>query len=145
MKKNALVEFSVAHPKRVLAAVLLVTPLFLAQLPKIQLDTNPKNMLPPTSDVRVWNDSVDQTFGLYEDTIVVGQHGDFSTGAGMLGPGVHHVNIIHRHANHGINALGLDGIYIGDIARQMISAAGWGEGSRQSKKHDLAAGENHIG
>ena len=72
MKKNALVEFSVAHPKRVLAAVLLVTPLFLAQLPKIQLDTNPKNMLPPTSDVRVWNDSVDQTFGLYEDTIVVG-------------------------------------------------------------------------
>jgi len=72
MNKNALVEFSIAHPKLVLAAVLLVTPLFLAQLPKIQLDTNPKNMLPPTSEVRVWNDSVDQTFGLYEDTIVVG-------------------------------------------------------------------------
>jgi predicted RND superfamily exporter protein len=72
MKKNALVEFSVAHPKLILAAVLLLTPAFLAQLPKIQLDTNPKNMLPPSSAVRVWNDSVDQTFGLYEDTIVVG-------------------------------------------------------------------------
>jgi len=72
MKKNALVEFSIAHPKLILAVVLLLTPAFLAQLPKIQLDTNPKNMLPPTSDVRVWNDSVDQTFGLYEDTIVVG-------------------------------------------------------------------------
>jgi predicted RND superfamily exporter protein len=72
MKKNALVEFSIAHPKLILAVVLLLTPAFLAQLPKIQLDTNPKNMLPPTSEVRVWNDSVDQTFGLYEDTIVVG-------------------------------------------------------------------------
>src|SRR5712691_174940 len=72
MKKNYLVEFSVAHPKRVLAAVLLATPLFLSQLPKIQLDTNPKSMLPPSSAVRVWNDSVDLSFGLYEDTIVVG-------------------------------------------------------------------------
>jgi hypothetical protein len=71
-KKNALVEFSVAHPRLVIAVVLLLTPLFLVQLPKIKLDTNPKSMLPPTSPVRVWNDSVDRTFGLYEDTIVVG-------------------------------------------------------------------------
>ncbi len=72
MRKNALVEFSIAHPKLILAVVLLLTPAFLAQLPKIQLDTNPKNMLPPSSAVRVWNDSVDRDFGLYEDTIVVG-------------------------------------------------------------------------
>jgi len=72
MNKNALVEFSVTRPKLVLWAVLLMTLVFAAQLPRIQLDTNPKNMLPPTSDVRVWNDSVDRTFALYEDTIVVG-------------------------------------------------------------------------
>jgi len=72
MKKNTLVEFSIARPKLVFGIVLLLTLIFAAQLPKVQLDTNPKNMLPPTSDVRVWNDSVDQTFGLYEDTIVVG-------------------------------------------------------------------------
>src|SRR5229473_1049312 len=72
MKKNALVEFCIAHPKLILAVVLLVTPAFLAQLPKIQLDTNPKNMLPPSSAVQVWNDSVDLNFGIYEDTIVVG-------------------------------------------------------------------------
>ncbi|OGA51587.1 MAG: hypothetical protein A3G24_00175 [Betaproteobacteria bacterium RIFCSPLOWO2_12_FULL_62_13] len=72
MNKNRLVEFSIARPKFVFAAVLLVTLAFAAQLPRIRLDTNPKNMLPPTSDVRVWNDSVDQTFALYEDTIVVG-------------------------------------------------------------------------
>ncbi|MDP2689642.1 MAG: MMPL family transporter, partial [Deltaproteobacteria bacterium] len=40
--------------------------------PKIKTDTNPKNMLPPTSDVRVWNDEVDETFALYEDMIAVG-------------------------------------------------------------------------
>ena len=72
MKKNALVEFSIARPKLVLAVVLLLTPLFFVQLPKIKLDTNPKNMLPPSSAVRVWNDSVDLNFGLYEDTMVVG-------------------------------------------------------------------------
>src|SRR3990167_9496017 len=72
MKKNALVEFSIARPKLIFGLVLLVTLIFGAQLPKIQLDTNPKNMLPPTSEVRVWNDSVDRTFALYEDTVVVG-------------------------------------------------------------------------
>jgi uncharacterized protein len=72
MKKRSLVQFSVNHPKLVVAIAGVITLLFLTQFPKIQIDTNPKNMLPPTSDVRVWNDTVDQTFGLYEDTIVVG-------------------------------------------------------------------------
>ena len=49
MNKNALVEFSIARPKLIFGLVLLITLVFAAQLPKIQLDTNPKNMLPPTS------------------------------------------------------------------------------------------------
>src|SRR3972149_12242567 len=72
MNKNPLVDFSIARPKLIFGLVLLVTLVFAAQLPQIQLDTNPKNMLPPTSDVRVWNDNVDRTFALYADTIVVG-------------------------------------------------------------------------
>jgi len=72
MKKHYLVEFSVRHPKLVVVIVALITLGFLTQFPKIKTDTNPKNMLPPTSDVRVWNDEVDETFGLYEDMIVVG-------------------------------------------------------------------------
>ncbi|MBI5238073.1 MAG: MMPL family transporter [Deltaproteobacteria bacterium] len=72
MKKHYLVEFSVAHPKLVVVIVALITLGFLTQFPKIKTDTNPKNMLPPTSDIRVWNDSVDETFGLYEDMIAVG-------------------------------------------------------------------------
>lgn len=55
----------------------------MTQFTKIKTDTNPKNMLPATSDVRVWNDEVDKTFGLYEDTIVLGVVND----KGILNPG----------------------------------------------------------
>ncbi len=72
MKKFSLVEFSVGRPRLVVAIAVLITLGFLAQFPKIRTDTNPKNMLPPTSEVRVWNDEVEKTFGLYEDMIVVG-------------------------------------------------------------------------
>src|SRR3990167_2061495 len=78
--KFSLVEFSIARPKWVLFGTLLLTLLFLTQFPKIRTDTNPKHMLPQTSDVRVWNDEVDKTFALYEDTIVVGVEND----AGVL-------------------------------------------------------------
>src|SRR3989344_2692848 len=70
--KFSLVEFSIARPKWVLFGAALLTLLFLTQFPKIRTDTNPKHMLPENSDVRVWNDKVDRTFALYEDTIVVG-------------------------------------------------------------------------
>jgi hypothetical protein len=72
MRKSFLVNFSVNHPKLVVLLTILVTLAFMTQFPKIRTDTNPKNMLPETSDVRVWNDEVEKTFGLYEDMIVVG-------------------------------------------------------------------------
>ncbi len=72
MKKFSLVEFSVEHPKLIVVLSVIVTLIFMTQLPKMKTDTNPKNMLPATSDVRVWNDEVDKTFALYEDMIVVG-------------------------------------------------------------------------
>jgi predicted RND superfamily exporter protein len=72
VKKFSLVEFSVEHPKLVVVLSVFLTLLFMTQFPKMRTDTNPKNMLPATSDVRVWNDSVEKTFGLYEDMIAVG-------------------------------------------------------------------------
>ena len=80
MAKFSLVEFSIHRPRLVIAATVLLTLLFLTQFPRITTDTNPKNMLPETSDVRVWNDEVDKIFSLYEDTIVVGVKND----AGVL-------------------------------------------------------------
>jgi predicted RND superfamily exporter protein len=70
--KFSLVKLSVDHPKLVVAVVAIITILFATQFPKARIDTNPKHMLPETSDVRVWNDEVDRMFGLYEDVIVVG-------------------------------------------------------------------------
>ncbi|MBI5683356.1 MAG: hypothetical protein HZC45_09415, partial [Deltaproteobacteria bacterium] len=72
MRKFSLVEFSVEHPKLIVVLSVIVTLIFMTQFPKMKTDTNPKNMLPATSDVRVWNDEVDGAFGLYEDMIVVG-------------------------------------------------------------------------
>ena len=72
MQKFSLVEFSVEHPKLIVVLSVIVTLIFMTQFPKMKTDTNPKNMLPATSDVRVWNDEVDGAFGLYEDMIVVG-------------------------------------------------------------------------
>lgn len=72
MRKFSLVEFSVDHPRLVVVLSIVITALFMTQFPKMKTDTNPKNMLPATSDVRVWNDGVEKTFSLYEDTIAVG-------------------------------------------------------------------------
>jgi len=72
MRKFSLVEFSVNHPKLVVVLCIIITLAFMTQFPKMKTDTNPKHMLPDTSDVRVWNDEVDKTFALYEDMIVLG-------------------------------------------------------------------------
>jgi len=80
MFKFSLVEFSIRRPKLVVAATIALTLVFLTQFPRIATDTNPKHMLPETSDVRVWNNEVDRIFALYEDTIVVGVQND----AGVL-------------------------------------------------------------
>lgn len=68
MRRFSLVEFSVDHPKLIVILSIIVTLAFMTQFTKIRTDTNPKNMLPATSDVRVWNDGVEKTFSLYEDT-----------------------------------------------------------------------------
>jgi predicted RND superfamily exporter protein len=72
MFKFSLVDFSIRRPKLVVWVTVALTLLFLTQFPRIKTDTNPKNMLPETSEVRVWNNEVDRLFALYEDTIVVG-------------------------------------------------------------------------
>ena len=76
----SLVEFSLRRPRLVVWLTVALTVLFLGLIPRIRIDTNPKHMLPETSDVRVWNNQIDRTFALYEDTIVVGVQND----AGVL-------------------------------------------------------------
>ncbi len=106
MTKFSLVEFSIRRPKWVLLAAGLLTLLFLTQFQKIRTDTNPKHMLPETSDVRVWNDQVDKTFALYEDTIVVGVENE----AGVLNQ-----ETLGRIARITEGILGLQGVASRDV------------------------------
>ena len=69
---NRLTNFSISHPKITILLTLLVTVIFATQFPKVKTDTDPKNMLPATSDVRVYNDQMEKTFALHKDVIVLG-------------------------------------------------------------------------
>lgn len=77
-------EWSTRHPRMTVALTVALTALFAAWLPRMRTDTDPKNMLPASSDVRVLNDQVDMWFGLHKDMIVVGivrERGIFERGA----------------------------------------------------------------
>jgi len=65
-------KFSIEHPKLVIALSIIVTLAFALFFPRVKTDTDPKNMLPATSDVRVYNDQVEKTFALHKDVIVLG-------------------------------------------------------------------------
>ena len=76
-----LTRFSVARPWWVIALTFLITVAFLTRLPQVKTDTDPKNMLPATSQVRVTNDEVERWFALHKDVIVLGivnDHGIFN-------------------------------------------------------------------
>ena len=78
---SKLTEFSVERPKTTVIVAILLTLIFLSQFPKILIDTDPKNMLPETSPVRVYNDQMESLFALHKDMIVLGienPHGLFN-------------------------------------------------------------------
>jgi hypothetical protein len=80
--KNILTDFATRYPWVVIAATLVVTVFFAAQLPKMQIDTDPENMLQKDEPVRVFDHEVKDEFGLY-DFIAVGvvnEEGVFTKG-----------------------------------------------------------------
>ena len=69
---SKLTMLSVERPKTIVIVVIILTLIFLSQFPKIIIDTDPKNMLPATSPVRVYNDQMESLFALHKDMIVLG-------------------------------------------------------------------------
>lgn len=67
-----LTRFSVERPRLVLVLILAATLLFLIPFPRVRTDTDPKNMLSPTSAVRLSNDEVERWFALHKDVIALG-------------------------------------------------------------------------
>lgn len=71
-QSNIIVRWSINYPWTTIILISLITILFGTQLRNAKTDTDPKNMLPPTSKVRVDNDQVETWFSLHKDTIVLG-------------------------------------------------------------------------
>src|SRR3972149_271000 len=69
---SRLTQISVERPKSVIAVIIILTFFFLIQFPKIVTDTDPKNMLPASSPVRVYNDQMEALFALHKDMMAVG-------------------------------------------------------------------------
>ncbi len=69
--KRKIFNFSVEHPKAVMTLVGIITVLFLIQFPKINIDTDPENMLSHEEHVRLVHDDLKETFELH-DMLVVG-------------------------------------------------------------------------
>ncbi|MBI3752510.1 MAG: MMPL family transporter, partial [Deltaproteobacteria bacterium] len=117
MKRFSLTAFSVVHPRLIIAIIAIITLGFAAQFPKITIDTDPKNMLPATSDVRVYNDSVEKDFSLHNDTIVLGivnpRTKDF--GVGVNKNGIFNRTTLEKVAKITDEILKLKGVAVKDV------------------------------
>ncbi len=69
--KDALLALSTGRPRLVYLLTLLLVAVTAALMPRIHIDTDPENMLPPDQSDRVFHNQVEEWFGLH-DAIVVG-------------------------------------------------------------------------
>lgn len=77
--KEKIVHYATQHPKQIMWLTLILTLALAAQISRIQIDTDPENMLPAEQADRVIHDEIKHQFNLY-DLVVVGvvnqQHPD---------------------------------------------------------------------
>ncbi len=69
--KNRLIELATGRPLAVYGIVIVLVLLLGSQIPRIHIDTDPENMLPPDQPDRVFHNEVEQRFSLH-DALVVG-------------------------------------------------------------------------
>ncbi|MBU1699854.1 MAG: outer membrane lipoprotein-sorting protein [Candidatus Eisenbacteria bacterium] len=69
--RDFLINIAIRRPKWVLIITALITLAFLAQFPRIKIDTDPENMLPENEQVRVFHSEVKENFNL-RDFLVLG-------------------------------------------------------------------------
>ncbi len=66
-----LVEYSVAHHKKITIVMLIVTAILACFIPKVRVDTDPENMLSSDEPVRVYHHKMKKEFTIY-DLVVLG-------------------------------------------------------------------------
>lgn len=77
--KDAILALSTGRPRLVYLLTLLLVVVTGALMPRIHIDTDPENMLPPGQADRVFHNQVEEWFGLH-DAIVVGVVNDGADG-----------------------------------------------------------------
>ena len=105
---QAVTNFATGRPKTVFWLTAIITLIAVAQLPRIQIDTDPENMLPTEQPDRVFHNQVEARFTLH-DAIVVGivndTHDNGIYNAASLGA-------LHRLSNQ---ILQIDGVIRPDL------------------------------
>ncbi|MFQ5570957.1 MAG: RND family transporter [Rhodothermales bacterium] len=97
--------FSIEHPRLVIALTVVITGLFLWQIPKAHIDTDPENMLEADQVDRLFYDQIKEDFGI-RDMIVLGITDD----AGIFRP-----ETLGRIARLTDQILQIDGILVEDV------------------------------
>ncbi len=107
MKKQA-IQIATKRPKLIFALVLSAVVLLGALITHIQIDTDPENMLPPTQADRVFHNTVEDRFTLY-DAIVIGMVNEKDPN------GIY--NVASLTALHGLtqSIMALDGVIAPDL------------------------------
>jgi len=107
--KHSIIHVSTEKPKRVYAAVIALVVIMGALIGRIQIDTDPENMLPAGQSDRVFHNAVEKQF-TYHDAIVVGVVNETHPN------GIYNVaslDALHRLSN---DILALDGVIAPDLA-----------------------------
>jgi len=107
--KHAVIHIATERPRTVYAVIVLLVVIMGALMARIQIDTDPENMLPETQSDRVFHNSVEHTF-TYHDAIVVGivneSHPD----------GIYNVDSLTALHRLSTKILELDGVIAPDLA-----------------------------
>lgn len=90
--KNQISEFALNKPKWIFFGLLIITVMAGLMIPKIQIDTDPENMLPDDQVERLFHNRVKSSFNLH-DMIVVGLVNETENGIYNLESLKHLVNI----------------------------------------------------
>ncbi|MDP8050857.1 MMPL family transporter [Pasteurella atlantica] len=113
MKKKIL-QFSINHPKKVFWITGLITLLSLLMMFRINVDTDPENMLPHSHPARILHDEVKQRFGL-ADMLVVGIVNDKDRN------GIYNPNSLSNLKKLSDAVMTLDGVVVEDVMSLPVS------------------------
>jgi predicted RND superfamily exporter protein len=107
--KNAVIHVATERPKTVYAVILLFVVIMGALMTRIQIDTDPENMLPIDQSDRVFHNAVEKRF-TYNDAIVIGVVNEDHPN------GIYNVESLTALHSLSKSILALDGVIAPDLA-----------------------------